>query len=159
MLVLHLFCFSSQLCWCGVVPLQCDTSVGPIIEATANVAAADTDVSDDSHDETKYFNDDNWQDDDDGDAEKSAVKKIRKCFRWCNVGFPVQVLPFAPWKEPTTMTNQITKQSRSILILLNAFVMIAALLRTRMNALQCTAVHFSETENLTHLHLNLFIAQ
>ena len=68
--VLNLFSFSSQLCWCGVVPLQCDTSVGPIIEPTASVAAADTDVSDDSHDETKYFNDDNWHDDDDDDAEK-----------------------------------------------------------------------------------------
>ena len=54
---------------------------------------------------------------------------VRKCFRWCNAGFPVQVLPFAQWKEPTTMTNQITKQSRSIFILLNATVMIAALLR------------------------------
>ena len=106
---------------------------------------------------------------------------VRKCFRWCNAGFPVQVLPFAQWKEPTTMTNQITKQSRSIFILLNATVMIAALLRNliiyiipfwsklaffcieekklQLNSLQCTAVLFSERENLAHLHLNLFIAQ
>ena len=47
-----------------IVWQQC---VGSIIEATANVAAADTDVSGDSHDETKYFNDDNWHDDDDAE--------------------------------------------------------------------------------------------
>ena len=45
----------------------------PIIEGTANAADADTDVSDNSHDETKYCNDDDPESRDVSDVSDGSI--------------------------------------------------------------------------------------
>ena len=103
----------------------------PIIEATANAANADTDVSDDSWDDKnvswwwRLSSQWCWSINASNDCHirfKSRNQQFWElCFRWSRAGFPVQVLPFAQWKVPTTMTNQITKQSRCLFIIIISF--------------------------------------
>ena len=45
----------------------------PIIEGTANAADADTDVSDNSHDKTKYYNDDDPESRDVSDVSDGSI--------------------------------------------------------------------------------------